>query len=119
MSLGTFLAWASWLIVILNVSPLEAAAAGFLMFYLTLAMALVGSVALVGSFVRLVVLRRREVPSREIRIAFRHAVLFAAVAVATLMLSVGGWLRIWHVIALVAVASLAEAVFLQMRSGRG
>ena len=119
MALGTFLAWAAWGIVVWNTSPTEAGFAGFVMFYITLAFALVGSLALIGTCFRLYVLKRREVPSREIKIAFRHAILFAGVAIASLVLSANGLFRTWHVIALISAASIVEYLFLQSQSGRG
>ncbi|HWR00057.1 MAG TPA: hypothetical protein VN397_04410 [Candidatus Methylomirabilis sp.] len=119
MALGTFLAWMAWGVIVMNVNPQEAGFIGFFMFYLTLAVALAGTLALLGTFFRIIVLKRHEVPSREIRIAFRHAVVFAGVAIASLLLSANGLLRTWHVVALVAVASIVEYLFLQAQQGRG
>lgn len=119
MALGTLLAWAAWTIIVINVDPREAGLAGFFMFYLTLGAALVGTLSLFLSFFRVIVLRRRDVPSREIRHAFRHAILFAGVAIVSLMLSAHGWMRTWHLVALVAVASIAEYFLIQTKQGRG
>jgi hypothetical protein len=119
MSLGTLLAWTAWGVILFNVSPTEAGFAGLLIFYLTLSMALVGSLALIGTFVRIVVLHKHQVPSREIRIAFRHALLFSVVAVITLALSRNDALRTWHVVILIVLASIIEYLYLLGRRGRG
>ncbi|OGL73775.1 hypothetical protein A3E39_03510 [Candidatus Uhrbacteria bacterium RIFCSPHIGHO2_12_FULL_60_25] len=119
MAIGTFLAWMAWIVIVMNVNPMEAGFLGFFMFYLTLAVSLVGSLALIGTFFRIIILKRHEVPSREIRIAFRHAVLFAGVAIVSLLLAANGLLRTWHVVALIAVASIVEYLFLQAQQGRG
>lgn len=115
IALGTLLAWGAWAIILLNVDPREAGIPGFIMFYLTLGAGLTGTVALALSFLRIIVLRRKSVPSREINVSFRHAVLFAVVTVGSLILSSQGWMRTWHVVALIAIVTLIEAFFLQTR----
>lgn len=118
MVLGTLLAWGAWAIVLIGISPLQAGMTGFLLFYLTLGAALVGMATLGLTFIRIVILNRKSVPSREIRTAFRHALLFAVVAIASLALSANGALQTWHVIALIAAMSLAETIWSQFFHGR-
>lgn len=118
MVLGTLLAWGAWVVVLIGISPLQAGMTGFLLFYVTLAAALVGSMTLFMTFVRLVVMRRKQVPVREIQTAFRHAVLFAIVAVSSLALSANGALQTWHVVALIAAMSLAETIWAQLFHGK-
>jgi hypothetical protein len=115
MALGSLLAWAAWVMIIVNIDPSEAGFAGFLLFYATLAVALVGTVTLALSFIRLVILRRKAVPSREIGTSFRHAMLFAAVAITSLALSAHGYLQTWHLVLLVALVTLVEAGFIQLQ----
>jgi hypothetical protein len=116
--LGTVLAWGAWIVVLVGISPTQAGISGFLMFYVTLGAALVGTASLLLAFIRIVVLKRRDVPSREIRTSFRHAALFAVVAVTSLALSANGMLQTWHVIALIAAMSLAETFWAQATHGR-
>ncbi len=111
MAIGTLLAWAAWGLILVNVNPFETSLGGLSLFYLTLAVAIVGTVTLSLAFIRVVIFRRSQVPSREIRIAFRHAVLFTTVALISLILSANGWVRTWHLVALVALAALAEGAF--------
>jgi hypothetical protein len=113
MILGTVLACMAWIIILFSVDPRDAGIPGFTMFYLTLGAALTGMALLALTFVRLIILKRRDVPVREIRIAFRHALLFSFVAVGSLALSAHGWLRTWHVIVLIAIASIAETIWAQ------
>lgn len=119
MTIGTVLAWIGWSIVILNISPREAGFFGFALFYTTLAVALVGTFALLGSCIRLLILKRRDVPSREIKIAFRHAVLFSAAAIISLFLSAHGWFRMWEVALLILLVSAVEYAVLKGQRGRG
>lgn len=108
MAVGTVLAWAAWALILLNVNPFETSLAGLALFYVTLAAGIVGAVTLALTFIRVGLLRRAHVPGREIKIAFRHALLFMFVAIFSLILSAHGWVHTWHLVALVALAALAE-----------
>jgi hypothetical protein len=119
MAIGTVLAWIGWGIVLFNMSPQEAGFFGFVLFYLTLGVALVGTLALLGSGIRILLLRRHDVPSREIQIAFRHAILFSATTIVSLLLAAHGWFRMWSIAILVLLVSIAEYVILTGRHGRG
>ncbi len=118
MILGTVLACMAWMIILFSVDPRDSGIAGFVMFYVTLGAALTGMTLLFLSFVRIILLRRRDVAVREIRTSFRHALLFSIVAMGTLALSAQGLLKTWHVLALIAVASIAETLWAQALHGR-
>lgn len=117
MGLGTMFAWFAWALILMNTSPKEAGLAGFLIFYVTLAVALIGTMTLIGTLVR-IYLFRRPVPGREIRTAFRHGILFALVAIGSLALSAAGDFQPWYLIVFIAVATLVEYFFLQFHRGR-
>jgi hypothetical protein len=113
MLFGSLVSWAAWLVVLLGVNPQEAGVVAIAIFYMTLAVALTGTAALLLSFIRLRLLGHHHVPSRAVKIAFRHAVFFSAIAVVSLVLSQNGLFHPWHVVALVAAASIAEFLFTQ------
>ncbi|MBD3251850.1 hypothetical protein GF380_05380 [Candidatus Uhrbacteria bacterium] len=118
IGLGTFLAWFAWVIILFNVSPKETGVAGLVMFYTTLAVALIGTLTVFMTTFR-VYLLKRKVLGREIRKAFRHAVLFSVISIVSLILSSAGSFKVWHVVILVAVVSAMEYLFLQFHRGRG
>ncbi len=118
MSVATALAAGAWLFVLWSVNPFEASAAGFVMFYLTLLMSLVGLLTIAGVGYRVLILRRTDVVSREVRISFRHAVFLSLIAVIALALSAAGWLRWWTIIGLIAIVSVVEYVFLVKEEAR-
>lgn len=118
MSVGSALAWFAWAVTLFRVNPFEMGVSALVMFYLTLSIALVGTLTVIGSVLRIHLLRR-EVHGREIRTAFRHAVLFAAIAIATLILSAAGKFQTYHTIIAIAIASIIEYFFLQWKQGRG
>lgn len=118
MSVATLLSWAAWALVMWNMDPTQAGFAGFFMFYLTLFMALIGSLTLLGVLYRVLLLRRRNVLTREVRVAFRHAVLLSVVAIVSLALSGQGLLRWWVILGFVIFMSVLEYLFLIREESR-
>jgi membrane-associated HD superfamily phosphohydrolase len=118
IGLGTVLAWFGWAMIILNITPREASTPGFVMFYLTLAVALVGTLTFIFSIFRVYVLRR-SVIEREIRTSFRHAILCSLITIVSLVLSSAGRFSVWYSLLLLAIASVIEYLFLQAHHGRG
>jgi len=114
---ATMLAWIAWGVVVTGINPFEAGMVGVGLFYITLFVALIGTVALVLSFIRVKLFKKHHVPSREIRTAFRHAVLFALVMVVSLGLSAHGFLQTWHLVVMVAVVVLVEQFFVRAYRG--
>jgi hypothetical protein len=117
IALGTFLAWVAWVMILFNVNPEESGIAGLVMFFATLAVSIIGLLTIIMTVLRVYVLKR-EVFGREIRKAFRHSVLFGAIAIFSLALSSAGKFHAWHVIVLAAAALLVEYFFLQFHRER-
>jgi len=118
MLASTALAWVAWFIVLLNVNPLETGLFGFLLFYITLVTGMIGSLSLVGVFYRVVLLKRKDVISREVKVSFRHALLLSFVAVSSLALSSQGVLHWWVLLVLILVASMFEYASLLVQQSR-
>jgi len=108
----TAVAWAGWVLVLLNIDPTQAGVSGVLLFYLTLFTSLVGALTLLGVFFRVHIANRKEIVLREVRIAFRHAVLLSATAVVALAFSSKGSFRWWLLPLLVLSVGGIEYVFL-------
>ena len=108
------LAGIAWAMILINVSPEEAGAFGFTMFYVTLAVMLIGGLTISMTLVRIYLLKR-EVVSREVKKAFRHAVLFSLITVASLVLAAGNHFSWIALVGMVAGASIIEYFFLQFR----
>ena len=108
------------LFVMSNVDPYEATIMDFALFYLTLCMSLIGLLSFFGSLYRVKVLGRRDVVSREVKIAFRHAILLSMVCVLSLVLLTQGLFHLWVLLLLIVVSSGIEFVALKVQqSARG
>lgn len=113
IGLGTLLSWFAWSIVLFTMNPYESGWIGFFMFYLTIGVALVGTLTLIFSVIRIFLLRRNVI-EREIRTGFRHAVLCSVIAVASLMLSASEHFSVIYMVLLLAATVCVEYVFLQI-----
>ncbi len=65
-----------------------------------------------GVVYRVHALKRKHVISREVRIAFRHAVLLTIVAIFGLILSTKNWLTWWSFLLLIASVGTVEYIAL-------
>ncbi len=118
MACITLLVWAVWGMIVFNVNPLEAGTSGLVLFFVTLGTALIGSLSLLGILFRVFILKRQSVMAREVKIAFRHAVLLSTIAVVALSLSARELLHWWILIVLIACACVIEYLALTFQSSR-
>ena len=105
MLLGTAICWAAWAVVINTVNPETTNNIGFLLFYSSLFLALVGSSAVIGFLSRFILLRQ-ELVFRQVVISFRQSFLFAAVIIASLVLQsfkMLTWYNAWFLVAALTV----------------
>lgn len=109
---ATGLALTAWLYVLFTVDPFISGWIGLLLFYTTLLATSIGAWCLCGVIYRIFILKRQEVMSREVRIAFRHAVLLSVAGVCSLALSAQNWLNIWFFIGLLVLIGSIEYMFL-------
>jgi len=104
--------------VILNVNPFESGLIGLFVFYISLYASLIGLMSLAGITFRIHIRNRQQTAFREVRIAFRHAVLLSGVAVVALILSSINWLAWWNFFILLAIIGVLEYVFLTIQESR-
>ncbi len=118
MGVGTALAWISWIFVIQSMNPDEAGLTAFLFFYLTLFLACVGTLSMLGLIYRVGIRRRYAMLTREVRASFRHAILLSFGGLAALWLSANRHLTwYWLLLLIVAIAGI-EYVFLVIQTSR-
>ncbi len=110
MALGTAASWMAWLIVLVSVDPTRAGAVAFLLFYATLAPALIGSLAIIGALVR--IWRHPEsLTARHVTRAFRQATFLSLAVLGALMLLAKGLFTWWVTLLFVLSLGLLELVF--------
>ncbi len=117
MCVATLTVWAAWIYVIVSIDPTVAGPPGFIFFYLTFAVAIVGTLTILGTAVRRI-FRRDDLISRQVSVSFRQSVLLSLLFVAALVLLGKNLLGGWNIILLVAALSLLELAFLASRRPR-
>ena len=85
MTIATLVCWAAWGYILWTVNPEVTNWLGFLLFYVSLFLAITGLTALLGFIIRFIALKK-ELAFRLVKEAFRQSFLFAALIVVSLML---------------------------------
>lgn len=111
ITIGTFLCWVAWLMVLFFINPVEAGGMAFIVFYLSLFLALTGTLSLIGFFVR-VWFSHELVVFRHLGVSSRQAVWLGALVVVTLLLQSQRLLTWWNALLLILFLGIIESLFL-------
>jgi len=111
----TILFWAIFFVVLIFIDPYKSATGIFVVFFLSLFLALTGSW---GLFEFYIVTKARgfEETKRRTFSAFRHGLMFSAVAVGLLFMKGADVLSVWDGVIFVLAIILFEAYFLSRGS---
>ena len=116
-ALATAVCWTIFLFVSSVINPELTSWLGFLLFYLSLFMAISGTASLIGFLIRFVALKH-ELAFYAVRIAYRQSFLFALFIIAILVLlsqDLFTWLNLFM---LVAVFVIAETFMIHVQKIR-
>ena len=117
MALSTAFCWLAWAMVILYINPFQAGILGFLFFYVSLLLALIGTFSLAGFLIRIILIKK-EVISKLVGISFRQAILFAVLIVGLLFLQSKQLLTWWNILLLVLALTILEFFFISYRTSQ-
>ncbi len=115
MAIGSAIGWGAWILILFSTNPFEAGFLGFVLFYLALFIALVGTMSLLGFIVRLWILKREEVVLRQVTTAFRQSILLSVLVAGSLYLQSRGVLAWWNIIIFIIVLGLIELFYISTR----
>jgi hypothetical protein len=118
MTISTLIAWSGVALVVTQTDPGDAQTIVFGVFYLSLFLALCGTLSVIGFILRVVLLKKNFYISREVLVSLRQACLLSFLFVATMYLNSKSLLSIWIAIALVAMSTAAEFVFVSAKIRR-
>jgi len=114
MTISTFFCWLAWGMVLFFIDPTQAGFIGLLFFYLSLFLALTGTISLIGFFLRTLILKN-EIVFRHVIISFRQAVFFSMVIVGSLFLESKDLFTWWNITFLVLFLTVLEFFFISQR----
>ncbi len=115
MSLGTAICFTAWILILLNVNPAEGSWPGFVLFYISLFLSLIGLLALIGFVARVWIIKSQDIVSREVIKAFRQAILFSTLFVGSLFLLRAGYLNWWTMLIYIALLAILEFFFISAK----
>ncbi len=111
MLIASCAAWISWIVVLFAIDPTRSGVIGFVLFYTTLCLSLIGTLTIFGTGLR----HWRhpdELISRQVIKAFRQAFLFTSLILGSLFLFGNGFFRWWTVTLLILLLAVVELAFL-------
>lgn len=112
MALSTAGALMAWLIVVLAIDPINTGAPTKIVFYLTFFIASVGLLSIGGALIRVLVIHKDAVVSRQVAHAFRQSLLFSSIILISLFMASVNYLRWWTMILIVLLFAGIELFLL-------
>ncbi len=118
MVFSTLLCWAAWVFVIIKVDPEQTSALGFVFFYISLLLALIGTISLLA-FGAYRLFGSHEMPLfRHVRMSFRTACVISALVIAGLYLQALSVFTFFNTIVFATISILIIAFDLSFTSFR-
>ena len=106
MIIATTLCWLAWVMVILNVNPFTDSGLGFTFFYISLGLALLGSISLIF-FGLYYFFSRKDLPLfRFVQKSFQAGLFFSLLLILLLFLQGQGYLNRWNVLIFLTIVIL-------------
>ena len=111
MLIGTLLSWAAWALILWRINPDAAGTVGFILFYTSLLLSLLGTFALLGLVFRHLRVRQKFLVEKVVT-SFRQGLWFGVVIIAALILQSKGLLTWINVALVVGIVTIMEFFFL-------
>jgi hypothetical protein len=106
MILATIMCWISWGMVIVNIDPFTTGSLGFIFFYISLFLSLLGTIS-IGSFFMYNHFSKRHLPMfKYVKKSFHNAVVFSGITTGLLFLQANDLLHFWNFTIFLLVVAL-------------
>lgn len=115
MSIGAFICWLAWFFVLGSIDPTQAKFFGFLFFYLSLFLALTGTISVIGFLIKKIILKEDQVVFHHVKSTFRQGTLTALLIIIGLILLQIKLLAWWSAILLVLFFATIEGIIFTSR----
>lgn len=116
MTFSAILGWIAWILVLFYIDPFTSGLSGFVFFYISLIFALIGTLSVIGYFVRSK-FHKEELTYEQVANAFRQSILLSVLFTVSLFLRSQGLLKWWNIILLIIGLTLLE-VFIMGRKAK-
>jgi len=95
MSLATLICWLVWVMIIFAYDPNTAGVVGFIFFYVSLYLSILGTFSIIVFLIRSKIIKNDEIIFRHIKRTFRQGIFFACLVIAILLLAQFKLLNWW------------------------
>jgi len=112
MILATLLAWLGFFIIVNIFDPYQGEIVVFILFYFVLFLATLGTLSLIGFWLRKLWNRKRGIARVMVSESFRQAIIFSLALVVALVLQANRLLSWWNLLLLVLIATIVEFMIL-------
>lgn len=112
--IGTIVSWISWGMTLFYFNPEQVGPLGFTLFYLSLFLALAGSIFTVTDWLKARVMNRQLIFFR-LRTSVRHSIFFSILIVGWLLLRGTDLLTWWTLLIFIAVLTALEFFFISLQ----
>ena len=114
MTATTGLAWVAFIVVVYQINPFEGGEFGLLVFYVSLGLSLMGTLALLGFFIRSWLLKDKRF-AQFVTTSFRQGIWLALVVVFSFLLQSQRLFRWWNIRLFILFLTFLEFFFLSYR----
>lgn len=108
VTIGTLSCWLAFVSIIKNLTPADAGALGWVFFYFSFVVAMIGTCFSAGTIIRYIRERDELVVFRQLRDAFRQALVVTATVTVLLILQGARLLAWWNGFLLITASVLLE-----------
>ena len=108
------MSWTAWALVLVFVDPEAAGIPGLVFFYASLALAIVGTISVLGLLLR-ARFNKQELVSRLAGVSFRQGVWVAAAIISALLLENMEMFKWWILLLIVGALAIIEFLFLSLK----
>jgi len=114
MLVGTLLSWIAVALIVTMIDPTSSRSVVFVVFYVSLFLAIAGTISVAGFLSRVMILGKRLRLSRQVAVSFRQAIIVSIMAIAALLLQSKSMLTWWNASLIVAAMTLLESFFISI-----
>jgi len=118
MGAGTVLSWTAVALIVLTVDPADTQSVVFAALYFSLFLGLTGLLSITGFLLRVWLLRKGFVLSRQVLVSFRQALLLSLILVMALILQSRTLLNWFNAVLMIAGLTLVEFFFISTKVRR-
>jgi len=110
MTILTVICWVAWVLTLILINPQQSDLIGFVLFYFSLFLALLGTVSILGFLIR-VWLKKKPI-FKQVEVAFRQGIWLGLLVSVIFMLKGLDLLRWWNALFLILFLIFLELFFL-------